>query len=139
VTLIGTDSGAGNAHATFGLRNLLAVPCTFYGFVGAELRDANNHPLPTDVVRINAVPSQMGPSLVTVAPGGLAQFRMHWTQVPRGNELTCPASSSLGLTLPDQFIPLTVPITIRACSGGRLDVTAWSPRTAHRLRLTGLI
>jgi hypothetical protein len=136
VTLIGTDSGAGNAYATFGLTNLLSVPCTFYGFVGAELRDANDYPLPTNVVRdSSAFPSQPGARLVTAAPSGLALFRMHWTQVPRGNELTCPASSSLGVTLPDQFIPLTVPITIRACNGGQLDVTAVEPAGSPSLPL----
>jgi hypothetical protein len=126
--VIGSDAGAGNVFATFGLTNRLNVPCTFFGFVGAELRDANDNPLPTTVVRDGrAFATQPGPTLVTVPPGGSAQFLMHWTQIPSGNEATCPVSSSLAVILPDQFVPLSVPIMIRACNGGELDVTAVQP------------
>jgi hypothetical protein len=52
---------------------------------------------------------------------------MHWTTVPSGTEVNCGAASKLGVTLPDQFIPLTTPITMQACNGGRLDVTAVRP------------
>jgi hypothetical protein len=45
-------------------------------------------------------------------------------RVPSGGEVNCAASSSLAVILPDQFIPLTTRITIRACNGGRRDVTA---------------
>ncbi len=128
LTLIGTDAGAGNVYATFALTNLLGVPCTFYGFVGAELRDANGEPLPTNVVRHGRpFAAQPSPIVVTVRHGEWAQFRMHWTQVPNRDEVNCPASSSVVITLPDQFVPLTVPITIRACNGGQLDITAVQP------------
>ena len=128
LSVIDTDGAAGNGYATFGLTNLLTVPCTFYGFVGAELRDANDNPLPTQVVRSGgAFASQPGPSVVSVPSGGSAQFQMHWAQVPSGTEVNCRAASKLGVTLPDQFIPLTTPITIHACNGGRLDVTAVRP------------
>lgn len=125
LSVIGSDAGAGNLVATFGLTNRLNVPCTFFGFVGAELRDANDNPLPTTVVRNGRTfVNQAGPTLVPVPPGGSAQFLMHWTQIPSGNEVTCPVSTSLAVILPDQFVPLSVPIMIRACNGGELDVTA---------------
>jgi hypothetical protein len=126
--VISSDAGAGNVFATFGLTNRLNVPCTFLGFVGAEQRDANDNPMPTNVVRNGrSFVNQPGPTLVTVPPGGSAQFLMHWTQVPSGNEATCPVSGSLAVILPDQFVPLSVPIAIRACNGGELDVTAVQP------------
>ena len=83
LSVIGSDAGAGNLVATFGLTNRLNVPCTFFGFVGAELRDANDNPLPTTVLRNGRTfVNQAGPTLVTVPPGGSAQFLMHWTQIP---------------------------------------------------------
>jgi Bacterial protein of unknown function (DUF839) len=45
--------------------------------------------------------------------GGSALFQMHWT-LPSGNEATCAASSRLAVTLPDEFVPLTMPNTIGA-------------------------
>lgn len=126
--VIGSDAGAGNVFATFGLTNNLNVSCTFFGFVGAELRDANDDPLPTNVVRNGGqLANRPGPTLVTVPAGGSAQFVMHWEQVPTGNETTCPVSSSLAVILPNMYLPLTVPIMIRACNAGELDITAVQP------------
>jgi hypothetical protein len=61
---------------------------------------------------------------VNVPAHGAAQFRIHWEQIPVGNETTCPVSTSLQVTPPDEFFPLSVPIGIRACGGGRLDMEA---------------
>ena len=128
IGVIGSDAGAGNVYATFGLSNILNVSCNFYGFVGAELRDANDNPLPTRVVR-NGGPlsNRPPPTLVSVQPNGSAQFVIHWGQVPTGNETGCPASNSQAVILPDQYLPLRVPVMIHACNGGELDVTAVQP------------
>jgi hypothetical protein len=128
LSLISSDAGAGNVFATFGLANTLTVPCTFFGFVGAQLRDANDDPLPTNVVRNGRVfMNQAGPTHVTVPAGGSAQFVMHWTQVPTGSEITCPVSSSVAVILPDEYVPQRVSVMIRACNGGQLDVTPVQP------------
>jgi hypothetical protein len=125
LSLLGSDAGAGNIFGTFGLTNELDVPCTFFGFVGAQLLDANDNPLPTVVVRDGgAFAGQPGPTLITVPPSGLAQFQMHWTQVPTGAEVSCPTAASLAVIPPDEFVPLALPVTISACNGGELDVTA---------------
>lgn len=125
LTVLGSDAGAGNVVGTFGLTNALDVPCTFFGFVGAQLRDSDDNPLPTIVVR-NGGPfvGQPEPELISVPAGESAQFLVHWTQVPSGTEVSCPASSSLAVILPDEFVPLEVPVIIRACGGGKLDVAA---------------
>ena len=121
----GSDAGAGNVVATFRFRNELAVPCTFYGYVGAQLLAADRQPLPTQVVRGGGfLAGDPGPTLVRVAPSGTAAFRVHWGQVEVGDERSCPAASSLAVIPPDEYSPLIVPVTIRACGGGRLNLGA---------------
>ena len=125
VTLQGVDAGAGNLVGTFHFVNNLDVTCTLFGFPGAQLLDADGNPLPTNVVRAGGFfMNDPPPSTVNVPPQGAAQFRIHWEQVPVGNETTCPVSTSLQVTPPDEFFPLTIPIAIRACGGGRLDMEA---------------
>jgi hypothetical protein len=54
-----------------------------------------------------------------------AQFNVHWSHVPVNGETTCPMFSSLTVTAPNEYCPLTIPVQIRACGGGggRLDVS----------------
>jgi len=128
LALEATDAGAGNVVATFGFTNNLDVSCTFFGFPGAQLLDDLSNPLPTNVVRGGGfLTNEPGPSLVIVPPGGSAIFRMHWGQVPVGTETICPTASQLLVTPPDEFDSLALPITITACGGGRLNVSAIQP------------
>jgi hypothetical protein len=125
LVLEGTDAGAGNVVATFRFTNETAVSCTFFGFVGAQLLDAQNNALPTVVVRGGGfLSNEPGPALITVAPGGSAIFRMHWGQIEVGNETTCPTSASIAIIPPDEFAPVIIPAQIRACGGGLLNVSA---------------
>jgi hypothetical protein len=126
-TLVGTDPGAGNVLGTFLFTNQLDVNCTFFGFPGAQLIDADGNPLPTNVVRDGAFANQPPPQTVVVPAHGKARFLMHWEQVPVGGETTCPESSGLAVIPPDEFLPLTIPVHIRACGQGRLDIGAVQP------------
>ena len=128
LTLDGVDAGAGNFVGTFSFTNETDVSCTFYGYPGAQLLDAQGNPMPTNVVRGGGwMSNQPGPSLVTVPAGGTARFLIHWEQVPVGNETTCPVSSQLAVTPPDEYDSLIIPAEIRACGGGSLDVSAVQP------------
>jgi hypothetical protein len=51
-----------------------------------------------------------------------ARFNVYWSQVPMNGETTCPMFSSLTLTAPNEYCPLTIPVQIRG-GGGRLDVS----------------
>jgi hypothetical protein len=44
--------------------------------------------------------------------------------VPVNDEPTCPMASRLAVTPPDEYVPLAIPIQIRACGAGHLDVSA---------------
>jgi len=67
------------------------------------------------------------PSLVEVPPHAAALFRIHWEQVPVGNETTCSMASRIAVTPPDEYVSLSVPAQIRACGGGNLNVSAVLP------------
>jgi hypothetical protein len=121
----GVDAGAGNFVGTFRFTNQLDVPCTFFGYPGAQLLDAREEPLPTNVVRAGGLfMNNPPPTEVTVGPHGSAIVRIHWEQVPVGNETSCPVSSELAVTPPDEYVSLKLAIMIRACGGGRLDISA---------------
>ncbi len=128
LTLKTTEGAAGTIFDTFQFVNNLSVPCTFFGFVGAQMRDALNNPLPTQVVRGGDFLTNLpGPALVTVAPGGAAEFTLSWSDVPVGNETTCPRASQLAVTPPDEFDPLIVPATLAPCNFGTVHVSAIRP------------
>jgi hypothetical protein len=128
------DPGAGNVYATFHFVNETDVPCSFYGYPGAELQDAAGTPLPTQVIRSPDLPAgATGPIQFTVPPHGSAAFIMHWGQVPVGDERVCPEAAQIAIIPPDETMPLSVdhlgppsasprPLTVRACGQGRLRV-----------------
>ena len=124
----GGDAGAGHAGVTFRFTNVLSVPCTFFGYVGAQRLDSQNNPVPTNVVCGGGfIFDDPGPALVTVPPGGSATFGFEWGQVPVGDETTCPESSQLLVTPPDEFASIILPMTFTACGGGTIHVTAVQP------------
>ncbi len=124
LSLMGEEAGAGNVVATFLITNQLDLNCSFFGYPGAQMRDADGNPLRTDVVRgggqfINLEP----PQPIDVPAHAAAQFSIHWGQVPVNNELTCPEAASLSVIPPDEYYALTIPMTIHACRAGRLDTS----------------
>jgi hypothetical protein len=128
VTLQGVDAGAGNLVGTFHFVNNLDVTCTLFGFPGAQMLDDADNPVQTTVVWGGGLFSNDPPtSQVLVQPHSAAAFRIHWEQVPVGNETTCSMASQLAVTPPDEYVPLIVRVSIRACGGGHLDVSAVQP------------
>ena len=124
LALDGVDAGAGNLVGTFEFTNTQPTSCTFFGYPGAQLLGDQANPLPTKVVRGGGYfTGDPPPSTVTVGPGEHAIFRLHWEQVPVGNETTCPMSSKLAVTPPDEYDPLEVDVQIRACGGGTLNAS----------------
>jgi hypothetical protein len=131
LSLVGVDAGAGNLVGTFRFTNTLDVACIFFGYPGAQLLDDAANPLPTTVVRGGGPFSNAPPPMtVTVAPHASALVRIHWGQVPVGNETTCSMASTIAVTPPDEYVPLIVLAQIRACGGGHLDVTPVLPDMA---------
>lgn len=131
LSLVGVDAGAGNLVGTFGFTNTLDVDCTFFGYPGALLLDATDDPLPTNVVRGGGYfTNDPPPGVVDVAPHAAAIFRIHWEQVPVGDETTCSMASHLAVTPPDEYVALSLPVAMRACGGGHLDMSAVRPNVS---------
>jgi hypothetical protein len=83
------------------------------------------NPVPTNVVRGGGYfTNDPPPTAVEVPAQCAAEFRIHWGQVPVGTETSCPIASNLAVTPPDEYVPLFLPIQIRACSAGRLNMSA---------------
>jgi hypothetical protein len=127
VALVSVDAGAGNRVGTFHFTNTLDVDCSVFGYPGAQLLDDAGNPLPTTVVRGGGYFTNDPPAVVVDVPAlGAATFRIHWGQVPVGNETTCPTASRMAVTPPDEYVSLAIPIQIQACRGGHLDMSAVS-------------
>ncbi len=125
LTLQGSEGAAGTIFDTFRFVNTLSVPCTLFGFVGAQMLDAQNNPVPTQVVRGGDFLTNLpGPALVTVPPGGSAVFTLSWSDVPVGNETTCRQATQLAVIPPDEFAPLIVSVSLAPCNFGTVHVSA---------------
>lgn len=122
------DAAAGNRVGSFIFTNESNVACTFNGFPGVQMLDSNNNPLPTNAVWGGGLmANEPGPSLVTVAPGGTAVFKMHWGVVEVGDEPECPTATRLAVIPPDERSPLVADVNITACDMGTLNVSAVQP------------
>jgi hypothetical protein len=60
---------------------------------------------------------------VSVPPEGWAFFNLGYSDVVTGGETSCPTSSSLEITPPNDTQQLVVKVAIDACDGGRLSVS----------------
>jgi hypothetical protein len=125
---VNSDAGAGNIVGTFRFTNTSGVRCVLHGYPGAQLLNGNGDSLPTTVEWAGGYfRNQPPPADVAVPVGGSADFRIHWEQVPVGNETTCPLANAVAITPPDEYVSLPVTIQIRACGGGHLNVSAIVP------------
>jgi Protein of unknown function (DUF4232) len=110
LTLRVHDEGAATSHfgAIFSFRNASATTCTLYGFPGLQMLDAQGRPLPTSVNwGSDYVVHAQQPALVTLRPGGEASFQLGTTS-PDPYGLTCPTSSQLLVTPPNETRSLTI-------------------------------
>lgn len=69
------SQGAGHVAADIALQNTSGHTCTVTGFPGVSLLASNDHPLPTNVVKDNAVAVKT----LTVAPGGWVHSEMRYS------------------------------------------------------------
>jgi hypothetical protein len=135
-----TDAGAGNRVQPFQLTNTTEVACVIQGYPGAQLRDDRGNALPTRVEwgggNFSGDPP---PARLVVPPGGHVEFDLHWEVIPVGDETICPRASSLAVTPPDEYSPLSAPVQIQACGSGHLDVRAIHPSSAGEALAAGVV
>jgi hypothetical protein len=95
-----------------------------YGFPGALLLGPGGAPLPTFVKTGGDLSFlQIPVTTVDIGQGTSAYFNMGYSDVVSGNETSCPTSSSIEITPPNDTQQLTLSASIGACDGGELSVS----------------
>jgi hypothetical protein len=117
---------AGNRFGRLVAINVGGEACTLFGFSGLQLVDPNGAALPTSA-QWDLAP---GPSLVTLAPNGLAVANLQWGGVPgTGDSQTgdCqPTPAGLKVIPPDETQQFEVPWTFGpVCEQGRIQLSAY--------------
>ena len=98
-----SGGAAGSMGLTYELTNTSGSACHLDGYPGLQLLDASGRPLSTAVS-----PRPASPTEVDLDPGGHAWFAIEFpTQTGYGN-LTCPRSTYLAVTPPNNTTPLRV-------------------------------
>ena len=69
----------------------------------------------------------MAPTTVTLAMGESVYFNIGYSDVPVGQETSCPTSASLEVTPPNAYDHLVLPVTLAPCGGGTLVVSPVFP------------
>lgn len=123
----GTPNGAaGTIYFSFVFTNTSPSTCTLNGYPGMQLLDASGNNLPTNVIRggvtFGTPAANQPPSTVTLAPQQQAVFDGSYSDVPSGNETSCPTSASTLITPPNDFSSATVTFQSTAC-GGNIHVS----------------
>ncbi len=110
------NGGAGHVFVPFTFTNNLTVSCTFFGFPGLGMLDAQNNGLPTTTVRDGD-----GATLLTVPAGGSATF---WISYVHLDFAACYDPTQMAITPPDEFDPLIIPFSGHVCIDGNISVKA---------------
>jgi len=122
------NGAAGTIELTVSMANTSSQPCSLNGYPGMQLLNASGAALPTNVIRgggpgFLAPAANQPPALVTLAPGGHAAFSLSYSDVPVGNETSCPSSAKAQVTPPNDFGHLVVTMQTDACGGGTIHVS----------------
>jgi len=125
----GQSGAAGTILGFIQLKNTGGVTCTLYGYIGIGLLDANKHPLPSNIVRGGGMGSekQLPKTLVTLAPGQVAHVEYSFSDVPSGTATSCPTSTYVQITPPDETDYLLVTEKLGPCQGGEIGIGAVQP------------
>jgi Protein of unknown function (DUF4232) len=117
-----TQGAMGSIAGMFIFKNTSSAPCTLQGYPGMQLLDATSSPITTHVIRGTSVVVPSIPvTLVTLAPGARASSLWGYSDMPTGAE-TCPASTSVQVTPPNDFSHATLHYSMSPC-GGRVTVS----------------
>jgi hypothetical protein len=69
----------------------------------------------------------MAPTTVTLAMGESVYFNIGYSDVPTGQETSCPTSSSVEVTPPNAYDHLVLAVRMAPCGGGTLVVSPVFP------------
>lgn len=106
------------------LKSTASTPCTLAGYPGLLLVSSTGAGLPTNVERKGSYGfTSMAPTTVSLTNGESAYFNVGYSDVPAGNETSCPTASMLEVTPPNDVDHLVITATLAPCGGGTLVVS----------------
>jgi Protein of unknown function (DUF4232) len=125
VSFVSSEGAAGTILDTLQLTNTSTVTCTVQGYVTVHMFNAGGIDVTTKDVPGGSILSRPpDPDAIALAPGQSSPFGIAWSDVPVGNETSCPAAAMLGVTPPGDFVELPVALELAPCGGGTVNVGA---------------
>lgn len=109
--IIDEDGGAGSRGARLLLVNTSPRTCHTRGFIGGQLIDTNERPLPTKISR-----AQQASRTIGIKSGAAGAVTLQWNVIPSGNR-PCVTARWLRVTPPDGTTSIRVYFGDRACRG----------------------
>ena len=102
--------------------------CTTQGYPVMALHGAMGAPLTVTIVdglSVDVSPqANAAPTTVALAPAAKAQFAYQYSDVPTGNETSCPSSATSSVTVPGATVASpNFPLTIAPCDNGTIKVS----------------
>ncbi len=122
------QGAAGTITGTIVLTNAGSTSCTVNGYPTLGLYSGSGAPLTVTVVdglTVNvSAQANAGPSPVVVPAGGTAQMAYQYSDVPSGNQTSCPESEEATVTLPNGGgTSPTFPLSLAPCNNGTVYVS----------------
>jgi hypothetical protein len=122
------SGGAGTIEMLVTMANTSSATCTMEGYPGIQLLSASGSPIPTTVVRgggpeYPTPAANAPPAPVSLAPEQSAAFSFSYSDVPVGNETSCPTSARAEVTPPNDTAYAVIPMQIAPCGNGTLHVS----------------
>ena len=102
--------------------------CTTQGYPVMALHGSTGTPLTVTIVdglSVDVSPqANAAPTTVAIAPAAKAQFAYQYSDVPTGNETSCPSSATSSVTVPGATVASpNFPLTIAPCDNGTIKVS----------------
>lgn len=122
------SGGAGTIEMLVTMANVSSATCTMEGYPGMQLLNASGSPITTTVVRgggpeYPTPAANAPPAPVSLAPQQSAAFGFSYSDVPVGNQTSCPTSAQAEVTPPNDTAYAVIPMQIAPCGNGTLHVS----------------
>ena len=122
------QGAAGTITGVITVTNTGPSACTANGYPTMALYSGSGAPLTVAMVNGLTVnlspPADAGPSAVTIAPSSTAQFAYQFSDVPVGEETSCPSSESVSVTMPGATSGSPAfALAIAPCNNGTIRVS----------------
>ncbi len=123
-----SQGAAGTITGTITVTNAGPVACTANGYPTIALLSGSGAPITVTMVNglsVDVSPqASAGPSAVSIAPSSTAQFAYQFSDVPVGNETSCPESEAATVTMPGaSTASATFSFQIAPCGNGTVRVS----------------